>query len=401
MATVEVELRNYKKKNGTQPLVLRISSGDKISRKNTGLYILEKEWDPEKHRVNRKHPRWTQLNDALDVLCKEAEGIKADIIRDRAVVTPKAVIKKVFATRDFYEAVQKKIESFGPEQAGSVYNYQKFITRVKAFAPTLAIEEITPELIEEFKTHLKTKGKGKDANGVWQGYSHNTVVETLTKMKVVLNDIDLKGGNPFDKVTVGSYKGAKVKELNLEDIQKIRTYIPRGKWESIAKDTFLFSFYAAGMRSSDVLQLRWSDIKGNRIVYDQQKKADTDKSELSIPLNQFTRDILARYDRSTPTVFNVLTLSGGSKAALDQRKKIQAAITTSLKLIAFRCGITTEVSFKLARTSFGRIANEVSGRNVYGIQQAMGHTKIATTEIYLGSDNRAVDELLQVVYAAG
>jgi len=91
--------------------------------------------------------------------------------------------------------------------------------------------------------------------------------------------------------------------------------------KGIAKDAFLFSFYAAGMRSSDVLQLRWSDIKEDRIIYSQQKKADSDGAELSIPLNQFTRDILERYDRSTPTVFNVLDLSGGTKAVVGGTKE--------------------------------------------------------------------------------
>lgn len=43
MATVEVELRNYERKNGLRPLVLRITAGCKVSRKNTGLFIKENE----------------------------------------------------------------------------------------------------------------------------------------------------------------------------------------------------------------------------------------------------------------------------------------------------------------------------------------------------------------------
>lgn len=53
MATAEVELRNYKRKNGLQPLVLRVTAGSVVSRKNTGLYIKEAEWD-EHHKASGK-----------------------------------------------------------------------------------------------------------------------------------------------------------------------------------------------------------------------------------------------------------------------------------------------------------------------------------------------------------
>jgi len=102
-----------------------------------------------------------QLNDALDALCKDAEGIKADTVRDRALGTPTSVIKKVFATRDFYEATNRKIETFDKEPHGSTDGYRKMMARLREYAPPLAIEEITPEFIEGFKTHLTMKGKGK------------------------------------------------------------------------------------------------------------------------------------------------------------------------------------------------------------------------------------------------
>lgn len=86
MATVEVELRNCKKMNGPQALIPRVMPAEKISRKNTGLYILGKDWNADEHRGNRKHPHWSQLTNAPDALCKEGEGLKADITGYRAQV---------------------------------------------------------------------------------------------------------------------------------------------------------------------------------------------------------------------------------------------------------------------------------------------------------------------------
>jgi len=413
MATVEVELRNYQKRktkivkgkkivtfetDGLQPLVLRITIGKQVTRKNTGLYIRAAEWDAAKRRVNRKHSQWTRINDALDVLCKEAEGIKADIIKARQQVTGKAVMSKIFATHDFYEAVEGYQQSLTAEQAGSRANFRAMVSRLKAFAPSLSVEEITPDFLEAFRKHLRTGGR-VDKEGKPKGFSPNTITGTLSLIRTVLNTLNLKGEDPFKQVTIGGYQAAKADALSVEDIEKLRAYEPKDESEQLAVDAFLFSFYAAGMRSADVLQLRWSSIKGGRIIYEQNKKLHQGAGALSIPLNAVTTEILSRYDHGRPTVFGLVKTFGGSAAAIRERMTAQHRILRTLKKVAEACGIEKALTFKLARTSFGRIANEVSGRNVYGIQQAMGHSNVKTTEIYLGSDVRAVDELLGVVYA--
>ena len=57
-----------------------------------------------------------------------------------------------------------------------------------------------------------------------------------------------------------------------------------------------------------------------------------------------------------------------------------------------------EINFKLARTTFSRLANEMSGRNVYGTGRPWGIARSAQQRFNLGNDSRAMDELLQVVY---
>lgn len=150
-------------------------------------------------------------------------------------------------------------------------------------------------------------------------------------MKAVLNFVDLKGGNPFDKVVVGSFWPSHEEPLDMADIHKLWHYEPRGRAEQVARDTFLFSFYTLGMRSADVLQLRWEDIKADRITFEQSKKRRSGKGRLSIPLNDYSRAILARYDKSTKTVFNLVTMFGGSREALDERDSVQSQIWRALQ----------------------------------------------------------------------
>lgn len=388
MATVEIELRNYTRKNGMRPLVLRVTSGAKVSRKNTGLYIHPHEWDDSKRQVNRKHPSWQQINEALTVLVKTAEGEKAEAIKDRRLVVPSAVVRNVFATNDFYALAEARKKGFADAgKYSSQKNYASMISRLKEFAPVLAVEEITEDFLERYRAHLKKIGK-----------KHNTIVFHLGKIAAVLNAADLKGRNPFDRVTVGTYRKAVRPALYMEDIERIKNHLPRGKWETAAKDTFLFSFFAAGMSSKDILLMRWDEITNGRIHFGRRKVEESSGIQLSIPLNPVTEAILNRYDRATKTVFNLVHLQGNDRVACKKRETVQASINRALKAISIASGVGKSIQFKDARTAFAQIANEASQRNVYGIQQAMGHSKISTTEIYLGSDSRAVDELLAKVY---
>jgi integrase len=414
MATVEFELRTYKKyktreingkkvkeeiKDAPMPIVLRVTSGAKVSRKNTGLYVRADQWDPKKRQVNRKHSEWSRLNDALDVLMREAEGLKADAIKAREAVVPAKIIGAVFGSTDFYELAEQRKKQFQAQNKhNTAKNYQGMITRLKEYAPALSVEEITPQFLEGFRTYLSTPQK---PNGSVS--KHNTIVAHLSKIAAVLNNADVLN-NPFQKIKRGTFQRARTAPLYLEDIDKIRRYIPNGYWEGVAKDTFLFSFYAAGMSSKDVLLLQWEDIRRQRIEFGRRKVAESTGVQLSIPLNTVTEGILSRYDRGTLTIFNLVSFvedgkgSENSYEANKEREKIQASINRALKSISLNSGIGKKITFKDARTAFAQIANEASQRNVYGIQQAMGHSKISTTEIYLGADSRAVDELLKTVY---
>lgn len=400
MATVDIELRKYTRSDGTQPLVLRITAGNKVSRKNTGLYVKAAEWDAKRREVNRKNPNFARLNDALKALKDEAEATKADAIKARRAVVPSAIIDSIFATTDFYELTEARILQFRKENKNfTASNYSSMLSVLRKYVSVtynsdkLAVEEITTKFVEDYRQYLKGLGR-----------KHNTIVNNLSKLAAVLNSCDLKGANPFANTSRGTYKKAAPKPLRMEDIEALRRYIPSTYWEGIAKDAFLFSFYAAGMSSKDILLLSWEDIQHGRIEFGRRKVADTSGVQLSIPLNAVTSAILSKYDRSTTTVFNLVKIlpdgkgSENSVAANRERSVVQALINRSLKNIALNSSIKKTFSFKDARTAFARIANEASGRNVYGIQQALGHSKIGTTEIYLGDDRRAVDELLAMVY---
>ena len=147
MGTVEVELRKYRKhkiqevdgkkvkvflKDAPMPLVLRVTAGGVVSRKNSGMYIRESQWDPLKRRVNRKHSEAARLNDALDALVKEAEGLTADSISQREAVIPARIVEGVFSSKDFYELAIEKMPQVRGKSYYTAKNYAGMIPFLKS-----------------------------------------------------------------------------------------------------------------------------------------------------------------------------------------------------------------------------------------------------------------------------
>lgn len=392
MATISYVLSDYKKKNGKQAIRMRITHKN-VQYEATGFEILENQWDQKKERVKTNHDNHKGINNALDALYKKVETAYSDAVTMGNKVTATELKEVAFATHNFYEHIQTVIDKLDPiKNYRTKKKYVSLLHSLQAFKPSLDIEDITPQFLQKYRSWLETKTKDR------KGLAHNTVTSRLATMRTIYKLSAYKPiKNPFDEFKVGSFRASNKEPLTIHEIALIWNYEPRNNSERLAKDTFLFSFYSAGMRSEDVLTLKWSEITDMYIKYDQAKKKHLSKDTLAIPLNSFLEEILSRYDRSTKTVFNQIHETG----VIEQKDEIagqQVNINNYLKKIAQRVGITKEISFKLARNTFADVANKKSNRDIYGIQKSLGHSKISTTEIYLGNDQTAIDDLLKQVY---
>jgi integrase len=380
--TISFVLSDHKKKNGKQTIRLRLYERS-LQYKNTGFEISPSQWDGAKQKVKTNHTNHLAINKALNAMYERIEAVYSSAVANGATLDAKSLLQTAFASHDFYEIADEIVKAVPNYRTRK--KYISAINKLKEFAPTLEIEQITPEFLKKYKATLKNR--------------HNTVVNRLSTFRTIYNLSPVKlPVNPFDEFSVGSYKRANVEPLTADEISLIWNYEPEHKSYELAKDTFLFSFYAAGMRSSDVLTLKWSNIKDRHIVYSQTKKQHQTESILRVPLNSWLEEILARQDKTNKSIFNAIPDHLKGDDMLKKIESVQTTINKLLKLIAQKVGITKHINFKLARTTFADIANKRSNRNIYGIKSAMGHTRVQTTEIYLGEDQSAIDELLKQVY---
>lgn len=392
MASFKLVLSSYVKASGKQSINLQIIINRRTIPRATGFNVLAKDWDRAKERVRPSNKNFTEINDALKVILEGAEREFANTMKKGQMPEARLVADKTFATHDFYKFADAYNDTLtGPTQYRTQKGNKSSVNALRAYAPVLAVEQISPELLEGFRKHLEKKDLAR-----------NTIISRLDDLRSIYNQSPHKlSPSPFDGIVIGEGRSAKIEPLTIEEISRLWNYRPANKGERLALDMFLLSFYSLGMRIGDVIQLEWREVLEDRIRYDQSKKEHLDSDDvLEAPINRYSEEILSRWPRTGKYVFGKITAT--DRRAIDRQvETVQATINSSLKIIALKCDppITKWIAGKLARKTFADIANKRTGRNIYMIQQAMGHSRVGTTETYVGRDQTSIDELARKTYA--
>ena len=170
--------------------------------------------------------------------------------------------------------------------------------------------------------------------------------------------------NPFDGFECKTIPTNKEK-LTVKEIEIIKTLkLEENSLIWHCRNYFLFSYYCAGMRAGDLIQLRGTDIKSGRLEYQMGKTV----KPRSIKLLPEALEILSHYmDVNKPaTAFIFPLLDNSSPYTIEEKEQLPAElkkrllqqvnsknslINKYLRIIADKAGITKKLTFHLARHS--------------------------------------------------
>lgn len=172
--------------------------------------------------------------------------------------------------------------------------------------------------------------------------------------------------------------------LNATEIKALEEVELADPAHNHARNLWLFSFYFAGMRVSDVLRTKWSDIIDDRLYYSMGKNNKT----LSLKIPDKAKAILAQYETSKVSkddlVFPDLKSSDFEDRFRTQRTIAfkTSAIDKTIRLhVAKAAKIEKKLTMHIARHSFAQNATHIDIRT---LQMLFRHTKLETTEGYMG-----------------
>lgn len=401
MATVKVLLyKSKKKKNGSHPLVLRITKDRKPKYIFLGPWLKPTEWDEDERRARKSHPNSKRINNHIinklaeaDDLVLENEAKK----KDYTVGLLKKQIKRAGKKTTFFQFAeeyiadilkQKKFTVAGPEQS-RIKALREFFKGEDVF-----FHDIDVSVLNKFKVYLAAKGKSK------RSIVNNLITIRTLFNKAIKEGIVERNSYPFagEKVKIQRVDTLKI-GLEKEELQRIIALdYPEGspKWHT--RNVYLTSFYFAGARISDVLKLKWSELQNNRLTYIMGKN---DKP-VSIKIPDQALQILQQYEAEKQCeddfVFpDLKEAKRGDKK--DLTVKIRTAtkrLNKHLKNIAADAGINKKLTNHIARHTFGNIAgNKIP---IPMLQKLYRHSSLLTTAIYQGNFmHKEADEALETV----
>ena len=274
----------------------------------------------------------------------------------------------------FFNLISEQIEkmkSCGNQRTAETYTAA--LKKLQKFrkGEDLSLDDITPELMEEFQSWLKNKHLAK-----------NTISFHMRKLRAIYNKAVEQGlttdTHPFRHVYTGSTKTAK-RAITLTEMKRIKNLQLTDPMQEYARDMFLFSFYTRGMAFVDMAYLKKSDINGNVLTYSRKKTGQI----LTIRWENSMQEIADRYP-SRSGYFLLPIIHTHNEKERNQYRHVQTLINESLKTVGEMAGLSQKLTMYVARHSWATIARQM-GVPLNVISYGMGHSNEKTTEIYLKS----------------
>lgn len=276
MATVKIVLRMKKNKDGTYPLAIRITKDRQTSFIHVGHSVNKEDWDGMNQRVKKSHANSKRLNNFLIKKLADANDSSLELETHKPEVSSRAVKQKIKPSRGITFFPQAELYLENLKKSGKYNQYTADRPRIKHFKEFLkdrqiAFADITVSLLDDFKVYLKSQVKKlKDKSNL----SERTIVNHLVAIRSVFSQA-IKAGivdkkfYPFGKgkITIKFPDSIKIGLAPEEVIRLEEVNLSFDSTEHHARNLWLFSFYLAGMRISDVLRLRWTDLQDDRLYY--------------------------------------------------------------------------------------------------------------------------------------
>jgi len=227
-------------------------------------------------------------------------------------------------------------------------------------------ENLTHEEITNFLWYLKTDKKLK-ARSIYR------MIESVRQYYKFLISEDIIKTDPTVYLTVPKIPVNLPDVLNKQEVDKLLNSVNDSDDLSVRNRAMLELLYATGLRVSELINLKFSDININEKFIRIMGKG---KKERLIPFGETAKQYIKRYlkirkDKNTETVF--LTRLGKGISRVEFWRQLKNA--------AIKAGLVQKVKPHTLRHSFATHLL-AAGADIRFVQEMLGHSSISTTQIY-------------------
>ena len=377
--------------NGENPLMLRIAKDGKRTMKSLGISINPVNWDFEKNEPklkcpNRKHIQQLILNTKVEYQKRLLEKAvnEEEYTSDTLVEEQQKTKIKACTVDSFYQTIISDLKAKG--NVGNSYAYLNSYNMLKSFNNGKKLIYTFSHIDVSFLRKYEDWFRERNLKDTTISYHFRTLRATYNK--AIESKVVSANKNPFTQFKISKFSTKTQKRaLSKEEVWKIidADTSNRNSDSILAQDIFTFSYLCGGISFVDIANLTSANIVGDRLIYARQKT----HKPINLKLCDKAKNLIEKYNqysKEAAYLFPVLHIDRHTTPMQKKNRvhKICHAINKELRLLAKSLKIKTEVTTYVARHSFATVLKR-SGVNIALISEALGHSDLATTQIYLDS----------------
>lgn len=261
----------------------------------------------------------------------------------------------------------------------TIANYDHYLTRLIDFAGDISVTDITPELVRKWRLWLNRLGTNSsdELQKTTQNY-HLIALRSFLKF-CAKRDIDAL---PADKIELARTKRPQVTFLSPDEMSRLFAEPNVATLSGLRDRAILELLYSSGLRISELVNLNKDHVNLVRREFMVRGKGQKDRpvfisEEAAAWVEKY---IEMRTDKS-PALFTRL---GGHKQADTSGNHLRLTARSIQRMVeryGRLAGITKHVSPHTMRHSFATDLL-MNGADLRSVQAMLGHSNIATTQIY-------------------
>ena len=258
-------------------------------------------------------------------------------------------------------------------------NYHLYLQRIVEFAGDIEIEKVTAELVRKWRLWLNRyeNDSGDTLSTLTQSYH----LIALRSFLAYCSKRDIETLTP-EKIELPKVKRKQVSFLSSEETELIIGSVETKNAIGLRDKAILELLFSSGLRVSELCNLNRDHLNLNRGEFMVRGKGQKDRPVYVSP--EATEWLAAYLKARTDTAKPLFIRYSGMKAAEADGESLRLTPRSVQRLVshyAKLAGITKKVSPHTLRHSFATDLL-MNGADLRSVQSLLGHSNIATTQIY-------------------
>lgn len=378
-------------KNLEAELFARITVNQKRANISLKRKIIITSWNKSKSRVKGNSENARITNQYIEQVRIKLFKIHQDLSSQGKLITAQLIKSNFLGEGENNKTLNEIIDYHSNKikntlSPGTIRNFgitENYITKFleqKRKTTDIYLNQLDYKFICDFENFL---------HGFWpkghpKAIGQNTVmkhIQRLRKMITLSYHLEWLQKDPFIRWKP-TYEKTERGFLSANELSNLETYHhPIERLERV-RDLFVFSCYT-GISYVDIMQLSKDNIHkgidGNNWIITKRQKT---KTPIKIPLLEKAQELVNKYEN------HPMTIISESLFPLITNEKLNFY----LKEVAEACGIKKNLTFHMARHTFATTVTLTNGVPIETVSKLLGHTKIATTQIYARVIERKVSD---------